>query len=68
RVEVHMRKLQKRADDVVQAHRQTIIAVAEQLRIRRHLSGDEIRSIFAATAPSAPMSRVTKNQQRQENP
>jgi ATP-dependent Zn protease len=53
RVEKHMRKLQKRADGVVRRHRHAIVAVAEQLRIRRHLSGDEIRNIFEASAPAA---------------
>jgi hypothetical protein len=49
-----MRRLQARADKVVREHRGAILAVAEQLRIRRHLSGDEIRRIFEATSPPAP--------------
>jgi ATP-dependent Zn protease len=57
RVEKHMRKLQKRADNVVRRHRDAIVAVAEQLRIRRHLSGDEIRRIFEASAPAAGTQR-----------
>jgi hypothetical protein len=54
RVEAHLRKLQARADEIVRRHRDAIIAVAHQLRLRRHLSGDEIRRIFEATAPSLP--------------
>jgi cell division protease FtsH len=51
RVEAHMRKLQARADKIVRRHRDAIVAVAERLRIRRHLSGDEIRRIFETTPP-----------------
>jgi len=54
RVERHMRRLQARADKIVREHRDAIVAVAERLRIRRHLSGDEIRRIFEATSPPAP--------------
>ena len=54
RVERHLRRLQARADKVVREHRGAILAVAEQLRIRRHLSGDEIRRIFEATSLPAP--------------
>jgi cell division protease FtsH len=61
RVERHMRKVQKRADDVVRKHRDAIIAVAEQLRIRRHLSGEEIRRIFEASPPSTPPARTTRH-------
>jgi cell division protease FtsH len=59
RVERHMRLLQARADQVVWEHRGAIIAVAEQLRSRRHLSGDEIRRIFEATAPTMAPARST---------
>jgi cell division protease FtsH len=47
-----MQALQARADQVVRRHRDAIVAVAEQLRIRRHLTGDEIRRIFDATSPA----------------
>jgi cell division protease FtsH len=60
RVERHIRRLHRRADDLVREHRNAIVAVAEQLRIRRHLSGDEIRRIFEAAPPSklpAPTTR-----------
>ena len=57
RVEAHMRKLQARADQIVRRHRDAIVAVAERLRIRRHLSGDEIRRIFETT-PTLPRTRA----------
>jgi cell division protease FtsH len=61
RVERHMRKLDRRADDLVRKHRSAIVAVAEQLRIRRHLSGDEIRKIFEATPPSKLPTPTTRH-------
>lgn len=61
RVERDMRRLQARADDVVRKHCKAIVAVAEQLRLRRHLSGDEIRSIFKATPPPIPSARPTRH-------
>jgi cell division protease FtsH len=51
RVEQHLRTLQARADELVRRHRDAIIAVADQLRIRRQLSGQEIRRIVDATPP-----------------
>jgi len=61
RVERHMRRLQKRADEIVRKHRDAIVAVAEQLRIRRHLTGDEIRRIFELTTAAMPQPRTTKH-------
>jgi cell division protease FtsH len=49
KVEEHLRALQARADEIVLRHRGTIIAVADQLRIRRQLSGEEVRRIVDAT-------------------
>ncbi|MBN8978636.1 MAG: AAA family ATPase [Rhizobiales bacterium] len=54
RVEKHMQDLQIRTDDVVRRHRDAILAVADQLRTRRQLSGDEVRRIFDENAPLAP--------------
>lgn len=51
-VERHLKALQARADELVMRHRDTIIAVADQLRIRRQLSGEEVRRIFTAKAPN----------------
>jgi cell division protease FtsH len=48
RVERHLRTLHIRADEIVHRHRDAIIAVANQLQIRRQLSGDEIRQIVEA--------------------
>jgi len=56
-----MRRLQKRADEIVRKHRDAIVAVAEQLRIRRHLTGDEIRRIFELTTAAMPQPRTTKH-------
>lgn len=52
KVEMHLRALQGRAEEIVDRHRDAIIAVADQLRTRRQLSGEEIRRIFDATSPS----------------
>jgi cell division protease FtsH len=51
KVEQHLRTLQARADEIVRRHRDAIIAVADQLSIRRQLSGEEVRRIFDATPP-----------------
>jgi ATP-dependent Zn protease len=51
-VELHLRALQVRADELVRRHRDAIIAVADQLGARRQLSGDEVRRIFDAMAPN----------------
>ena len=61
RVERHIRRLQARADKVVREHRDAIVAVAEQLRIRRHLAGDEIRRIFEVTVASGTRARTTSH-------
>jgi hypothetical protein len=50
KVEQHLRVLQTRAEEVVQKYRNAILAVAEQLRLRRQLSGDEVRRIVEAIA------------------
>ena len=50
KVEQHLQALQARADETVRRHRDAIIAVAGRLRMRRQLSGEEIRRIFDATA------------------
>jgi cell division protease FtsH len=52
KVEQHLRTLQTRADEIVLSNRDAIVAVADLLRIRRQLSGEEIRRIFDATAPN----------------
>lgn len=51
-VEQHLRVLQGRAEDIVQRHRDTIIAVADRLRMRRQLSGEEVRRIVEETVPN----------------
>jgi cell division protease FtsH len=52
RVEQHLRILQARADEMVQRHRDAIVAVADQLRTRRQLSGEEVRRIVDGTPPN----------------
>jgi cell division protease FtsH len=52
KVEQHLRTLQERADEIVRRHRDAIVAVADQLRTRRQLSGEEVRRIVEATPPN----------------
>jgi cell division protease FtsH len=66
RVERHMRRLQVRADDFVREHRDAIVAVAEQLRVRRHLSGAEIRRIVEASAFSGSRILVTNPKRKSQ--
>ncbi|MGN6310704.1 MAG: ATP-binding protein [Xanthobacteraceae bacterium] len=49
-VERHLTALQIRANELVVRHRDAIIAVADQLRIQRQVSGEEIRRIVETTA------------------
>jgi AAA+ superfamily predicted ATPase len=52
KVEKHLRILQRRAEEIVQRHRDAIVSVTNQLKARRQLSGDEIRRIVATTSPN----------------
>ena len=52
KVEQHLRALQGQAEEIVQRHRDAIVAVADRLRTHRQLSGDEVRRIFDATSPN----------------
>jgi ATP-dependent Zn protease len=60
KVELHLRALQARADELVHRHRDAIIAVADQLSTRRQLSGDEVCAIFDATAPNDQANASTR--------
>jgi cell division protease FtsH len=51
-VEQHLRTLQTRTDELVRRHRDAILAVADQLRTRRQLSGAEVRRIVVAAPPN----------------
>ncbi|MBV5269628.1 MAG: AAA family ATPase, partial [Afipia sp.] len=51
-VEQHLRILHGRAEEIIQRHREAIVAVADQLGKRRQLSGEEVRRIFDATSPN----------------
>ena len=46
RVERHLRELEERACELVQRHRDSILAVADELAVKRHLTGDAIVSII----------------------
>lgn len=50
KVEQHLQALQARTDALVRRHRAAILAVADHLQTRRHLSGEEIRRIVAAVS------------------
>ncbi|MGM5022187.1 AAA family ATPase [Tardiphaga sp. 367_B4_N1_1] len=52
KVERHMQALQGRAEEIVHRHREAIVAVADRLRTRRQLSGEEVRRIVEATPPT----------------
>lgn len=52
KVEQHLRTLQGQAEEIVHRHRDAIVAVADRLRTRRQLSGEEVRRIFDATSPN----------------
>ena len=51
KVEQHLRILQGLAEEIVQRHRDAIVAVADRLRTHRQLSGEEVRRIFDAASP-----------------
>lgn len=52
KVEQHLQTLQGQAEEIVHRHRDAIVAVADRLRIRRQLSGEEVRRIVEATPPN----------------
>ncbi|WGD51460.1 hypothetical protein QA641_39445 [Bradyrhizobium sp. CB1650] len=54
KVEQHLQMLQLRTETLVRRHRNAILAVAEWLRTRRHLSGAEILRIIEATPVPSP--------------
>ncbi|MEY9524052.1 cell division protease FtsH [Bradyrhizobium japonicum] len=64
KVEQHLQILQTRADNLIRQHRDEILAVADRLRIRRQLSGEEIRRIVreAALTRSAPKPAIVQSQ------
>jgi hypothetical protein len=46
RVERHLRELEERACELVQRHRDSILAVADELAAKRHLTGEAVISII----------------------
>ncbi|MEY9403647.1 cell division protease FtsH [Bradyrhizobium japonicum] len=57
-VEADLQRLQARADKVVEAHREAVVAVAKALQRRRHMSGDVVRAIFDAHPPVRGLSET----------
>lgn len=53
-VERHLRRLQDRAIEIVNAHRPAVLAIADALADRRHLTGAEARRIFDAATGAVP--------------
>ena len=53
-VDKDLARLQARAIDIVRAHRLALEAVASALADRRHLTGEQVRKIFADKAPGTP--------------
>jgi cell division protease FtsH len=60
RVERDLQDLQRRAEQLLRRHRKAVVAVATALLERRHLSGDEVREIFEATASGTRSNRGSK--------
>ncbi|GLR98971.1 cell division protease FtsH [Bradyrhizobium liaoningense] len=54
RVERHLRELDARAADLVAENRAAILAVAEQLALRRYVGGKEVREIMSGVRKGAP--------------
>ncbi|WP_245332116.1 AAA family ATPase [Bradyrhizobium sp. NAS80.1] len=49
-VEQHLRTLQTRAENLIRQHRHEMLAIADRLRTRRQLSGEEIRKIVSGAS------------------
>jgi cell division protease FtsH len=56
-VNADLARLQARAIDIVRAHREALDAIAAALADRRHLTGEEVRTIFEAKAPRSTIVR-----------
>lgn len=48
KVDARLRELQRRATDLIGSRRKAVLAVAANLKDRRHLSGEHIRTLFDA--------------------
>jgi cell division protease FtsH len=59
KVDKHLAELYERASELIMRHRAAIEAVADRLRKRRYLSGEEIRRLYessrSAEAPKPPL-------------
>lgn len=62
KVEQHLARLHRRASTLVKGHRDAVISIAERLRERRYLTGDEICSVFEASICTTRYSRPTPRQ------
>jgi ATP-dependent Zn protease len=52
RVERHLQELQRRADELVERHREVVLEVARRLSSDRYVSGDVLRQIFERSRAS----------------
>lgn len=57
-VEGDLRRLENRALSIVRSNRPALLAMAERLMERRHLTGDEAREIFAACGTPVESSKL----------
>jgi len=58
-VERHLHKLQRRTFSLIKRHRAAVVIIAEALRVRKHLSGEELRKLFkSATLEPAFQRRI----------
>jgi hypothetical protein len=57
KVEHHLRRIEKRATELVELHRDGIAAVAEALAARRHLTGAEVVAILRQVRSAIPSGR-----------
>ncbi|MGJ4941450.1 AAA family ATPase [Bradyrhizobium sp. HKCCYLS1011] len=51
KVEQHLADLHRRATELMVRHRDAVLAVANRLRERRHLSGDQVRNLYEDNRP-----------------
>lgn len=57
RVEADLVRLEKKAERLVRHHRQGILAIADALAEKRHLTGEAIRTLFKEANQSRPLVR-----------
>lgn len=50
KVTTHLAELHRRAAELIVGHREAVVAVADRLRRRRHVSGDDIQRVLEASS------------------